>query len=369
MTLPEQQFFALLRAGLWSESLDISLFSGKTNWNRLLRLGEKQTVLGVLGDGIGQLPLELRPNREQLRWLQSRLLQTRQHHLLLNHTLEEVNGRLRVAGVHPILLKGQGVARYYRYPEQRECGDIDLYVKPEAYATVCEALREYGQQTGEEHETLLHYHFNRNGVTIELHRKASYVPDPFIDKRLQTILNTYLCGQDQDFEKSPTGVLLPPANFDAFFLFHHFIRHFVQEGVGLRQICDWMLCLHVHKEKIDRERLLTEIRQTGMTHCWEIFGLIAVNYLGLPKEEFPGFSSKQKNEAKRVVDIILDAGNFGHYVKVNTPRPKEYYKGKCHAFKKWIRWRLKVLFIDPWLLIRWNFFSFLYSMKVALLHR
>ena len=86
MTLPEQQFFALLRAGLWSESLDISLFSGKTNWNRLLRLGEKQTVLGVLGDGIGQLPPELRPSREQLRWLQGRLLQIRQHHLLLNHT-------------------------------------------------------------------------------------------------------------------------------------------------------------------------------------------------------------------------------------------------------------------------------------------
>lgn len=369
MTLPEQQFFALLRAGLWSESLDISLFSGKTNWNGLLKLGEKQTVLGVLGDGIGQLPPELRPSREQLRWLQGRLLQIRQHHLLLNHTLEEVNGRLCAAGVHPILLKGQGVARYYRYPEQRQCGDIDLYVNPEEYATACEALREYGQQTGEEHESLLHYHFNRNGVTIELHRKASYVPDPFIDKRLQTILNTYLCGQDQDFEKSQTGVLLPPANFDAFFLFHHFVRHFVQKGVGLRQICDWTLCLHVHKEKIDRERLLIEIRQTGMTHCWEIFGLIAVDYLGLPKDEFPGFSSKQKDEAKRVVDIILDAGNFGHYVKVNTPRPKEYYKGKWHAFKKWIRWRLKVLFIAPWLLIRWNFFSFLYSMKVALLHR
>ena len=128
MTLPEQQFFALLRAGLWSESLDISLFSGKTNWNGLLKLGEKQTVLGVLGDGIGQLPPELRPSREQLRWLQSRLLQIRQHHLLLNHTLEEVNGRLCAAGVHPILLKGQGVARYYRYPEQRQCGDIDLYV-------------------------------------------------------------------------------------------------------------------------------------------------------------------------------------------------------------------------------------------------
>ena len=86
MTLPEQQFFALLRAGLWSESLDISLFSGKTNWNGLLKLGEKQTVLGVLGDGIGQLPPELRPSREQLRWLQGRLLQIRQHHLLLNHT-------------------------------------------------------------------------------------------------------------------------------------------------------------------------------------------------------------------------------------------------------------------------------------------
>ena len=78
---------------------------------------------------------------------------------MLNATLKEVCARLREADIHPILLKGQGVALCYRYPEQRQCGDIDLYICPGDYEKACSVVRDFGQKTGEESESIQHYHF------------------------------------------------------------------------------------------------------------------------------------------------------------------------------------------------------------------
>ena len=105
MILIENQFFALLRAGLWNKEPDISLFEGDVAWGELLDMAKKQTVLGVLGDGIGKLPEEYRPSPADLHRLKSQIHLIRRSHLLLNATLKEVCARLREADIHPILLK------------------------------------------------------------------------------------------------------------------------------------------------------------------------------------------------------------------------------------------------------------------------
>ena len=180
MILIENQFFALLRAGLWNKEPDMSLFEGDVAWGELLDMAKKQTVLGVLGDGIGKLPEEYRPSPADLHRLKSQLHLIRRSHLLLNATLKEVCARLREADIHPILLKGQGVALCYRYPEQRQCGDIDLYIPSGDYEKACSVVRDFGQKTGEESESIQHYHFTRNGVTIEIHRLAAYSVDKLV---------------------------------------------------------------------------------------------------------------------------------------------------------------------------------------------
>ena len=54
----EKQFFSLLRAGLWDLDVDTSLFEEPIDWQTILEMGRKQTVLGVLADGIAKLPSE-----------------------------------------------------------------------------------------------------------------------------------------------------------------------------------------------------------------------------------------------------------------------------------------------------------------------
>lgn len=52
----ERRFFSLLRAGLWDKDVELCLFGSPVDWQSLLEQGRKQTVLGVLADGIGKLP-------------------------------------------------------------------------------------------------------------------------------------------------------------------------------------------------------------------------------------------------------------------------------------------------------------------------
>ena len=52
MTRTEQQFFALLRSGLWGTPADASLFTGGVQWDKIYTLSGRQTVYGLVGDGI-----------------------------------------------------------------------------------------------------------------------------------------------------------------------------------------------------------------------------------------------------------------------------------------------------------------------------
>ena len=369
MTFIENQFFALLRAGLWNEEPDVSLFESNVDWDALLDKAKKQTVLGVIGDGIGMLPAEFRPLPADLHGLKSQLYLIRRSHLLLNTTLKEVCARLREVDIHPVLLKGQGVALCYRYPEQRQCGDIDLYIGPGDYEKACSVVRDFGRKTGEESESIQHYHFTRNGVTIEIHRLAAYSVVPKVNSNLQKRIASYLQDEAACRYWKEAEVLLPPVNFDAFYLFYHFAKHFMQGGTGLRQICDWARYLHVHQAEVDKERLLADICSLGLMPLWELFGCIAVDYLGLPEQELPGFNADKREKAGRAVALIFQVGNFGHYAPVKGVRPKSYYRGKLYAFGKWLWWKQQIFALSPSVFVRWDFYAFLYSMRVALLHR
>jgi hypothetical protein len=59
---------------------------------------------------------------------------------MLNNALIAVVQELREYGIDPVLLKGQGIAKYYPVPELRQCGDIDIYVGENHFAKTCEVI-------------------------------------------------------------------------------------------------------------------------------------------------------------------------------------------------------------------------------------
>ena len=75
--------WAILRMGLWQRYEEINVSA--IDWNQLLAWAKKQTLLGILFDGIMMLPAEQRPDEGTMMKLTMWMAKNRQTHIRLNH--------------------------------------------------------------------------------------------------------------------------------------------------------------------------------------------------------------------------------------------------------------------------------------------
>ena len=339
MTRDQQQFIELLRAGLWGEKADESLFRGGVDWKEIIRTAKEQTVQGVICDSIGTLPPDLCPPKEILHRLMMDRTRNVQMHSLMNGTLKMVTTALEKAGIPSVLLKGQGVASNYIRPESRSCGDIDLYVGEVDFRKAVDVVSSLeGARQGIECEH--HMQLELNGIEIELHKKADYMPGVRMNRDLQawtieSLDRNFGTPRLRTWDNSGTAVQLAPATFDAFFILHHAVRHMTTGGIGFRQLCDWTMYLHKHHEQIDIDLLLKKLETYRMTAVWQEFGRLAVNFLGLPPEELPLAPARMNSsKTEKILRQIFISGNFG---QADTNRKDNsrttYLKRKWRSFR------------------------------------
>lgn len=337
MTPIQKQFFALVQSGLWGTAIDEALFGPQTDWQQLYQSARAQALLGITFDGMQCLPQELRPKRElYLRWCNA-LVQIEENNHLLNRELGKVYALYRANGIEPVLLKGQGVAQNYRTPLHRQCGDIDLYIGPRNYELANKLLRQ--ESTGEHEENHKHTCIHWHGVDVENHRILSRLSSPSADRSFQQEIarwhGTDACPSQKIEDCRAT---LPPLSFNVAYVLAHSALHFLNEGIGLRQVCDWANILHARKEEIDREETAKLLQQWGLDKAARVFGVVAVNYLGLPKEELPiPYTTKDLETGEWLFSNIWQGGNFGQHDQERRQRPKGYWSGKMYTFTRAVR--------------------------------
>ena len=343
MTRNQQQFIELLRAGLWGEKADESLFRSGVDWKEVLKIARQQTVQCIICDSIGTLTCEPAPPKEMLHRLIMDRTRNMQMHAVMNKTIRKVTEELDRNGVPSILLKGQGVAQNYRHPESRSCGDIDLYVGEKNYHKACKVISSIeGVRTGVECDH--HMQMETNGIEIELHKKADYMPGGRMDRDLQAWTVESLDGNFNNpllrtWNNDGASVRLAPATFDAFFILHHAVRHMTVGGIGFRQLCDWTMYLHNHHKEIDTTLLHEKLKKYRMVEVWQEFGLIAVNILGLPADELPlAPASMESAKTERILKQIFISGNFG---QADTNRKDN--SRTTYLKRKWRSFRFQIL--------------------------
>ena len=335
-----EQLFTLLRAALWKGIADPLCFSEDTDWETIYRFAQQQTVAAILYDGLSTLPAQFQPKPVLLRQWYIHLVKVEQSHKLLNQRLVEATNLLQSEGIRSVLLKGQGIAQNYPNPLRRQCGDIDLYIGKENYKKACDASRKWDSVQEFERDDIKHCNFQWRGVTIELHRVANLL------RKFRRWTECHLAG-DKPRRWSIEGreVLLPPVNFDALYIFNHAYSHFILGGIGLRQLCDWALYLHTFCNEIDRQQLKRDLNSFGLMRTWQIFGYIAVDYLGSAENDMPFYTKRYEKTAEKVLRYILKDGNFGNYSKTSKP-PKTYIRKKLYTLQHIGQraWRLLSLF-------------------------
>ena len=332
-----QQFFSLLRAGLWeSQTPDASLFRGDVNWIAIYKLSQEQTVVAVVWDGIEKLPLELRPDKAlSFKWY-GYIVRNEQTNRAINNKVAEIFELYKSAGLHPILLKGAGIASLYRNPLRRGCGDIDIFVGDKDAWQLADKLAEanLGAINLEKLDRLHKHDYHTtlklpDGLTIENHTKFTSHFTSAIAHRFENQLASWYPDSPAYADVDDRKIEIAPLAFNAQYVFIHMYRHLFALGIGLRQVCDWAVLIN----KLDSET----VELVGYKRGWQVMAGFLVEYLGVDSAKIPHYKGVNSRKNRIVLDLILESGNFGH--QLLNKRPKGYWSGKIYSFRRQItRW-------------------------------
>jgi hypothetical protein len=220
-------------------------------------------------------------------------------------------------------------------PELRQCGDIDLYVGDENVDKVYDLLIPLANHIDAKSDLKLskHFHATIAHVPIEIHRYSDIQPFELQDKIYQEYAYDGLKYNLHKLDFSGIMVNTPADNFNAFYIFDHLWHHFRTEGVGLRQLCDWMMFLHSHYDVINPDYINNIVSKMDLLVPWKTFGCVLVEYLGFPQEEFPLYDSSYSFKARRLLKVIMRQGNLGQSTGYLRKRGENYLYEKWFSFK------------------------------------
>lgn len=339
-------FFELLKAGLFpvhGEGKSDIRIDSTTNWNVVYQLAQKQSLQGIVLQGIEELRAKgIEVNISKILLLQwiGEVQIIEQQNKTLNAFINVLMKRLEKEGVKTLLVKGQGVAQCYESPYWRASGDVDLILDEDNYQRGKVVLSKMATLEHEENLFDKHYSAEVDGFVVELHgtmrgmltKKA----DDFMDE-LQVEL--FKNNRSREWDNNGTVVKLPCPDDDLLFVFTHILKHFFNYGIGLRQVCDWCRLLYTFRDSLDYGLLGSRLRKIGLMSEWKVFYNLASRYLGMPDldsrltcvesatsrhssnkfgsahdsiADFMVCDSRFDKKADRVLAFILETGNFGH---------------------------------------------------------
>lgn len=358
-----QVFFELLRAGLFPVHgegqfpvhdegfrANGSNFSD-VDWGKVYQLVQEQSVQGIVLQGVEELRakgVELSvPKILLLQWI-GEVQVIEQRNKAMNAFVAELIEKLRKADIYAILVKGQGVAQCYEKPLWRCPGDVDLLLSKENYEKSKAFILPKGVLTEPEEAGKKHLAMQVEQWAVELHGTLRVGLSKRVDRMLDKVQHDiFYKGEVRSWMNGNTQVFLPAANEDVVYVFAHILQHFYKGGIGLRQICDWCRLLWTYKDSLSYEMLESRIRKMGVMSEWKAFGALAIEYLGFPKDSMPLLDVRSKKEggrceidanlrkkADRIMEFILEVGNFGHN------RDNSYFQKHSYLVQKSISaWR------------------------------
>lgn len=245
----EAGLFRFLRFSLGLEGEVKDLLDGRQgcfDWEACYQFAKRQTLVGVLFDGIQRLPKGLAPARLLLlRWL-SDSESIRRRNMRMDRASAYIYNKVCAEGFRCCILKGQGNALLYPHPSSRIPGDVDVWVMAnrEELRRIALSLTEGDGSSLQ--ESLNHIGLTVHGVSVELHSTPALLNSPLHNSRLQKWLkrNADLqCSNRIALPNNAGEVAVPTLSFNIIYQLCHLFHHCFYEGVGLRQMVDYFFVL------------------------------------------------------------------------------------------------------------------------------
>ena len=407
--LTDTLFYSLLRVSLGTQDA-LPRLPSEAEWKELFEMAVKQSLVGVCFCGIHQLGADSDEGYVQIGmsedlyfdWM-GMAAQINMKNELVNQQCVELQKRLAAEGFRSSILKGQAVAMLYGEDLRgfRQSGDIDIYVD-------CgrEKAIEYARSVqGDVDWDYKHLHLNifdtSTGSATDTAVEMHYVPEVFLNLRKNRKLqkwfkeNQKMIFNDNENvnENDPSAssgtslsgeMVCPSVEFNLFYILLHTYRHFLYEGVGMRQLMDYYFVLKSrNNENVnENENFVALLKEFGMTRfasgvMW-IMAHVFANENENPNENCrqngsldstgsPTINPKpstlnlpiepDEKEGRYILSEVMTGGNFGHH----DERLSNSSKGKLSAIRKILRHNLHLLTHYPadtlwapvWIVYHW----------------
>ncbi len=300
------------------EFIDGSALKG-FDWNAFYEFARKQTLVGVVFDGIQKLPKETAPHFDLLmRWFGvSRKIKMCNE--VMDRATVAIYDRIRDAGYGCCVLKGQGNAVMYPNPSARIPGDVDVWVntsREEIRSLSHSLVRNVNGHVDE--ESFNHIELTVNGITAELHYTPGFMASFVYNRRLQRWLKQKVDEQCSNMVALPNdagSVAVPTCFFNIVYQLYHLYHHYFYEGVGLRQVVDYYFVV-VKSEEQRKGNAIALKRELKYLGLWKFAGAMMYvlhKVMGLAEDKM--IAPADAKRGQMLLDDILNGGNFGHYDK------------------------------------------------------
>ena len=302
-SVEQKTVLALLRTSIWGSK---ETFSEEIDWAAVETIAKAQAVIPLVYNGavvaMARLPEEL-----SAKWKKATVYGVVKNERLLT-AQDQLIMCFQSNKISSVILKGSSVSRYYPAPDLRILGDIDVLVAKEDLKKAMAIISELGYVMREaEHD--FHYGFFRKDAYLELHYNVTTLPDSIAGARVEEITQHFL----KEVLQVPLGHhifnVLTEVN-QALSLLLHMVRHMYESGIGLRQICDWMMFVSNTEADTFQSRVLPVLKYCGLQQYAMAATAICVKYLGLSAQQVP-WCIVDDDLADAFLEYVFSGGNMG----------------------------------------------------------
>lgn len=306
------QFINLLHIALGHKS-ELSQPPTNDEWQRLFLIAKKQALLGITFYAIEHLPAEQRPPRQLLLQWGMHAERIKERNTFLNSKVIEISQKFLDDGFRNIILKGQGIAKYYEISNlgaYRTPGDIDIWFEGSR-----KEIATYVRKVNPDCKIVYHHvDFPKiDSIDIEVHFTPSWMNSFLTNHKLQKFFNGH---REELFSRCVTpieNIPTPSLAFNRIYILIHIYRHLFHEGIGLRQLMDYYFVLRqgfTQDEKKEAVKILQSLKMCRFTGAimWilqKVFGMEDKYLLTAPIE----------NDGRFILDEIMKSGNLGLHDK------------------------------------------------------
>lgn len=269
---------------------------------------KKQALLGFLFTGIERAIVSSKSDWELkkviFQWF-AYCQALRTQNFVQGQRVEELTKLFNSSNIRNTLLKGQGYALLYPYPERRQCGDIDFWIE----ADRDKAIQFCKNKWGVHHINYKHLSLtNHPDSDVEIHFIPSWFYNPFIDCKFK---KWYRKSLDDQFQLPMTTIFpTPTIDFNLVYCCVHIYRHIFDEGIGLRQLTDYYYILHASSAE-QRKQAYGILCSFKMKRFVGAVMYVLKYFFEIDDDML--LCKTNKIQGEKLLHGILRGGNFGHH--------------------------------------------------------